>query len=58
MSANYIVLGIISAIVAGNAEAVDDMLRVLAKLDARKASDIFDAMGRGLAARQEHGGSR
>jgi len=49
----YLVLGIISALAAGNSEAVHDMLRLLASMDATKAADIHTALLRGLAARRK-----
>lgn len=57
-SAQTITLGIISAIVAGNVEAVSHMLVALAAIDLKQADAVLEAIRRGNAARtpteQEH----
>lgn len=50
MSADYLILGVISALVAHNMDAVGDMLRVLALQDPKRAEEVRDAIARGLKA--------
>lgn len=47
----YLVLGIMAAVVAGDSGAVEDLLRALTAQNARLAGEILEAMGRGLSAR-------
>lgn len=47
---HYLVLGIISALVAHNMTAVQDMLTALARINPERATEIRDAIARGLAA--------
>lgn len=51
MSADTLVLAIISALVAGEAKAVEAMLLALTQIDASRAAEIFEAMQRGSRAR-------
>lgn len=50
---NPLVLGIISALVAGNVQAVHDMLAVITRTEPEAASDVLAAIQRGLAARKQ-----
>ena len=50
--ADVLVLGIISALVAGNIDAVSDMLATLAREDAKRADEVIQAIARGNAARK------
>lgn len=54
-SAQTITLGIISAIVAGNVEAVSHMLVALAAIDLKQADAVLEAIRRGNAARTPTG---
>lgn len=47
---HYLVLGIISAIVAHDTTAVEDMLTALARANPKRAEEVRDAIARGLAA--------
>lgn len=49
---DYLTLGIIAAIVAGNTAASADMLIALAREDAKWAAEVVAAMNRGLDARK------
>lgn len=56
--AHDITMGIISALVAGNVEAVSDMLVALAAIDAQQADAVMQAFVRGNQARADASRSR